>query len=102
MDPRAVLVALEKRKFCLNRKLNPRLSVTEASIISFSLSQFGAVGLRTYYFGTSTEWQDETIVPWHFTTFVKETSILGGGSGGGAHGRDEYTPVFSWNSGEVS
>jgi hypothetical protein len=40
------MVAMEKRNFCLSRKLNPRLSVSEASSVPFSLSQFGAVGLR--------------------------------------------------------
>jgi len=46
VDPRAVLVALEKRNFCLSRGFNPRLPVSEASTVPFSLSQFGAVGLR--------------------------------------------------------
>jgi hypothetical protein len=46
MYPRAFLVALEKRNFCLSRKLNPRFSVSEASTVPFSLSQFRAVGLR--------------------------------------------------------
>jgi len=46
VNPRDVLVALEKRNFCLSRRFNPRLSVSEANTVPFSLSQFGAVSLR--------------------------------------------------------
>jgi hypothetical protein len=40
------MVAMEKKNFCLSWKLNPRLSVSEACSVPFSLSRFGAVGLR--------------------------------------------------------
>jgi hypothetical protein len=40
------MVGMEKINFCLNRKFNPRLSVSEASSVPFSYVQLGAVGLR--------------------------------------------------------
>ena len=46
MDPIAFLVALEKRNFCLSRRLNLRLPFSEVGTVPFSLSQFGAVSLR--------------------------------------------------------
>lgn len=44
--PQTLSGSFEEEKICLSRKLNPRLSVSEASIVPFSLSEFGAVGLR--------------------------------------------------------
>jgi len=75
------------------------LPVSEASTVPFSLSQFGAVGLRIIL--ALQQWQDETIVPWHFATFVKETSVLGGERWGGVHGRDQYTQCSVGTAGPV-
>lgn len=103
MDPRAVLVALEKRNYCISRKLNPRLSVSEASNVLFYLSQFGAFCLRIILAHPESG-RMKPLFRGILLLLLKKLQfwLAEGGGGGGVHGREQYIEVVSWNSGEVS